>query len=362
MQTGGPMDYTKFYTPPEIAYLLVQQLNISFPSEVVDICCGSCNLLHAAGARWPRAKLIGVDIVSHTSIGVTCTKSDGRKFALDHTGEFPLVLANPPFDFVSAKREFPELFNGIPADCATSRLEIEMLFANLRILKESGTLMIIVPSTLVTAEGYRKIRKYLSKNYHIQRIIHLPDDTFGSSNISSCALVIKREKLSQHYTRRFYVTHNNNGYSISKGTNIPQALVRSGDWDTVAINASKKVYNFRRGNISSHYFKETGVPILHTAKIEDPWKPSKRYISIVPSNAVYAEENDIIVSRIGKSAGQWFQYHGSPIPVSDCLYVLKDPDGSIFEKVDGKQYPYQPKGVATRYITITDFSSWLSSL
>ena len=158
------MDYTKFYTPPEIAHLLVQQLSVPSPSAVVDICCGSCNLLHAAGARWRCAKLLGVDIISHTSTGVTCTKSDGRKFALEHTGEFPLVLANPPFDFVSSKREFPELFNGIPDDCATSRLEIEMLFANLRILKENGTLMIIVPSSLITAEGYRKIRKYLSKN------------------------------------------------------------------------------------------------------------------------------------------------------------------------------------------------------
>lgn len=356
------MDYTKFYTPPEIAELLVQQLNISPPSEVVDICCGSCNLLHAAGARWSCAKLTGVDIVSHVSEGVTCLKSDGREFALEHDGEYPLVLANPPFDFVSSRREFPQLFDGIPLDCATSRLEVEMLFANLRILKENGTLMIIVPSTFVTAEAYRKIRKYLAKNYHVQRVIHLPDDTFGSSNISSCALVIKREKLSQHYTCRFFVTHNSEGYTISKGANIPQALVRTGDWDVISANTSNNTYSFRRGNISSHYFEEKGIAVLHTAKLDSPWKPSVRYVSTVPKNAVYAEKNDIVISRIGKAAGQWHRYEGPRILISDCLYVLKDVDGNVFAKLNGKQYPYSPKGVATRYITMNDFSSWLNSI
>lgn len=355
------MDYTKFYTPPEIARLLVQQISIAPPSEIIDICCGSCNLLHAAGTRWHRAKLIGVDIASHASSGITCIKSDGRKYALEHPNEYSLVLANPPFDFVTTKREFPQLFEGIPQECATARLEIEMLLANLRILKKDGTLVIVVPSTLVTGERYRKIRKYLSKNYHIQKIIYLPDDVFGSANISSCALVIKRETLSHYYTYRFFVTHHSNGYLISKGTNVPWASMCSGNWDVITI-VETNTYIFRRGNISSHYFEETGTAIFHTSKPANPWKPSIRYVSTVPNNAVYAEESDIIISRIGKSSGKWHKYKGPRIPISDCLYVLKDPDGAIFKQINGKQYPYQAKGVATRYITINDFSSWLNSL
>ncbi len=356
------MDYTKFYTPPEIARLLVQQLNILPPSAVVDICCGSCNLLRAAGTRWPHAELLGVDIVSHKSQGVICIKSDGREFALTHPGQYSLVLANPPFDFVSSKCEFPKLFEDIPFDCITSRLEVEMLFANLRILKENGTLVIIVPSTFVTAEKYRNTRKYVGQNYHVQKVIHLPSDVFGATNISSCALVIKREKLSHHYTKRFFVKKNNGKYLISEGTNIPQQSVRSGNWGIIPVCKLKKEYYFRRGNISSSYFRETGVAIFHTAKLNNPWKPSVRYISTVPNSAVYAENNDIIISRIGKSAGKWYKYHGPRIPVSDCLYVLKDLDGNIFNKIKGKQYPYQAKGVATRYITISDFTSWLNLL
>ena len=361
MQKEGLMDYTKFYTPPQIAHLLIQQLKISTPSEIIDICCGSCNLLRAAGQRWREAKLTGVDIVSHKISDIICIECDGRKFALEHTNMYSLVLANPPFDFIHSKGEFPELYEGIPTNCKTSRLEVEMLFANLRMLKESGTLVIIVPSTLVIGERYKNIRIYLSKSYHIQRVIHLPSDTFGSSNISSCALIIKREKLSQHYTQRLYITHSNGEYSISKGTIIPQALMRSGDWD-VYIPISCQALCFHRGNISSQYFTDTGEAILHTAKLETPWKPSIRHVSIVPNNAVYAENDDIIISRIGKSAGQWYKYAGPRIIISDCLYVLKDPDGSIYKKLKGKQYPYCSKGVATPYITISDFNYWLSTL
>ena len=42
------MDYSKFYTPPIIATALINELCISEPHKVIDICCGSCNLLLAA--------------------------------------------------------------------------------------------------------------------------------------------------------------------------------------------------------------------------------------------------------------------------------------------------------------------------
>ena len=51
------MDYSKFYTPPKIANSLIKELSIPEPDKIVDICCGSCNLLIAANNRWTKAKL-----------------------------------------------------------------------------------------------------------------------------------------------------------------------------------------------------------------------------------------------------------------------------------------------------------------
>lgn len=357
------MDYSKFYTPPEIANLLVRLLDIPTPPEVVDICCGSCNLLHAAGNRWRQTILHGVDVIKHASNDVTYVQADGRAFAIKHASKYSLVLANPPFDSIEAQKqnEYPELYSKISFKYHTCRLEVEMLLANLWMLKHGGTLMIIMPVTFVAATSHIKIRKYLGKEYHIQKIIHLPKETFGSSKISSCAIVFKHEKLKHQYTKRYYVTYKNGKYDISASSIIPQALVREGKWDDKPLcNRFSFDYEYRRGTISSQFFVESGIPVLHTAKTQAQWKPSVRYVKSIVSKAVFAEYGDIIVSRIGKSAGSWYRYTENPIMVSDCLYVIKDPTGSLAQRLFNRQYPYELKGVATRYITMADFGLWLS--
>jgi trans-aconitate methyltransferase len=357
------LDYSKFYTPPEIAELLVNRLEVAPPDSVIDICCGSCNLLHAAIQRWHKAKLFGVDIINHTVSDVHSIQSDGRKYAIEHSECYPLVLANPPFDYVERKKEFPDLYKDFPFEYVTSRLEIEMLLANLRLLRNNGTLMIIMPSTFINAESHIKIRKYLAGKYYIKEIIHLPDCTFGTAKINSYALIINRSRSHNSYTKLFYVTFENGKYSVSEVSEVPQQLILAGKWDEVLTPKNSPIrLEYKRGNISSHYFITHGLPILHTAKLQNPWKPSVRYVSEFGHNSVYAENGDIIVSRIGKSAGQWYKYIGEKILISDCLYCIKDPHGIVVQKLKGQIYSYPIKGVATRYITMSDFDAWYSSL
>jgi len=356
------MDYTKFYTPPQIAELLVKQIHVPVPVKVIDICCGSCNLLHAAQKKWRNVCLFGVDVNMCKQKDVKFTQADGRKFVLKNPVRFPLVLANPPFDKVPEKNKFKVLFNGMQSKSVTSRLEIEMLFANLRLLKEHGTLMIIMPSTFVESERNNSFRVFLAQNYFIQKIIHLPDDTFGASQIRSYALFIKNEEPKYRKTKMFNVVDNGDGYAISKLKSITFTAIKKGSWSVLPQKKCEntQILSIKRGNISSHYFSDNGIPILHTAKIQQIWKPSIRFVkkSKGNSNAVFAEAGDIVISRIGKSAGQWFKYEGEKILISDCLFVLKDADGKIATKLTGKKYSYQLKGVATRYITANDFNNW----
>lgn len=50
------------------------------------------------------------------------------------------------------------------------------------------------------------------------------------------------------------------------------------------------------------------------------------------------------------------------MPISDCLYRIKDPGGAIANALAGKEYDLAQKGVAARYITMDDFVSWYSSI
>lgn len=86
---------------------------------------------------------------------------------------------------------------------------------------------------------------------------------------------------------------------------------------------------------------------------------SIRYVSEEVETSVFAEKGDILVSRIGKSAGHWCIYDGDKTPISDCLYRIKDPKGTVHEKIKGRKFNFPLKGVATRYITMDDFATWM---
>lgn len=353
------MDYSKFYTPPQIANTLINELTVPEPRKIVDICCGSCNLLFAAKHRWSNAKLYGIDVSELASVeDVIFEKKDGRQFAIEHPGEFPLVVANPPFGYVEDKKQFPDLFVNEFKDASTSRLEVEMLIANLKLLQPNGVLIVILPSSFVEAETHRKIRMIIANHFYIESIIKLDETTFGSSKINSYALIIHNESQNNRTTKIGYSV----GSCISYTAQIISNNLCEGKW-IIDNKRNKNIsLNIKRGNISSAFFITRGQPILHTAKYRTDWKPSKRYISKKVIPTIFAESGDIIVSRIGKSAGQWCVYEGEKIAISDCLYRIKDPDRAVYNKIKGKRFDGDLKGVATRYITIKDFTSWMSSL
>ena len=358
------MDYSKFYTPIEIASVLINQLDIAPPESVIDICCGGGNLLMAAHMRWKKANLIGVDIKQQYLERVKCVLSDGRKFALTHSNKYSLVLANPPFDYVSPYLEFPELYEEMDKNYITSRLEVEMLFANLKLLDDDGTLLIIMPSSFVTSERFSKYRKYIARRYHLKYIISLPLETFGSSNINTYALIIKNCSPEKRRTYRCdIILSRNEGYQLTAKNLHSRNLVKIGDWER-EYTGKRPLANldFRRGNISSNHFSKDGAVVLHTAKKMDGWKPSIRYTIASLEKAVFADEGDIIISRVGKSAGSWTIHEGGKVPISDCLFRIKDPYGNIARKLNSKEYCRPLKGVATRYITIRDFTAWYSEL
>jgi len=360
------MDYSRFYTPPAIADLLIKQLNIKEPASVIDICCGSCNLLFAAKKRWDNINLFGVDIIKHCLPGVNFKVSDGRKYAIKNKYQYSLILANPPFDFVRKKREYEKLFFELKCnkfEYETSRLENEMLLANLMLLNDDGILLIIMPSTFIESEKNESMRKYLARHYYVHKIIKLPKETFGPAKIKAYALILRKTKNIKKSTSIFHVQYLDRKFYISKVSKLSHEIIRKGIWYQEGFNFFKNSnYDIKRGNISSQMFSNNGIPVLHTAKLQDNWVPSIRYIINKPQGYIYAEAGDIVISRIGKSAGQWCVHNGQKIIISDCLYRLKDPDNIIAKNIQGKKYDFLIKGVATQYITSNDFINWYQSL
>ena len=264
---------------------------------------------------------------------------------------------------IETKKQFPDLFVEEFTEISTSRLEIEMLIANLRLLQQNGVLLIIMPSSFVEAISYHTLRKIVASHFFVEKIIKLDNSTFGTSKINSYALIIHNKKQEEQNTR-IGVSNGKACEKIVYDSIISNDKMKKGYWTLEPEQGSNTsiILYIKRGNISSANFITKGQPILHTAKIRDKWKPSRRYISKSIKPTVFAEEGDIIVSRIGKSAGQWYVYSGNKIPISDCLFCIKDPDKLVFQKIKNRTYDKPLKGVATPYITASDFEHWVNKI
>jgi len=356
------MDYSKFYTPPTIAAILIDQIDNFQPINAVDICCGSCNLLHAAKNKWPDIDLTGVDVTRCSFSDIITHCCDGREYVLDKNSDsYSLILANPPFVYMDKKGQYSALYDDLPKNFQDiSRLEIEMLFANLKLLTDVSLLMIIMPSTFIEGSINTKYREYLSNNFKIDKVIRLPLDAFGSSKIKSYAIYITK-KTNNKRTFLYNLIKRDNKYEIQKEALISSKDLLLGNWVGIKANTKCKL-NIKRGNISSQMFKNSGTPILHTAKKAVNWFPSVRFIDHCPPNGIFVEEGDIIVSRIGASAGQWCLYKGESRVITDCLYRVKDFDGQVYKKIKNSYYNGIIRGVATSYITMEDFSNWYNSI
>lgn len=352
--------YEKYYTPLELAHKLVDQIHIHDHSRIIDICCGSGNLLKAAFAQNGTCHCYGVDLVKHSIENCTTYVSDGREYALKHSETYDLALANPPFANNKDDKYTDKLFVKEYSEVQLKRIEIEMLLANLRIVKNGGKLLIILPVTFVIGELYSKIRKALLIGNTIEQIVFLPLNAFSPERINCCALVIKKETNYSNTATQVYDMDENFGIHWRK--RISYHCMSRGEW-TEPSQKNDDLFSIKRGNICSSDFSEEGECVLHNSKTASPWTPSVRHVrrsSDVLKKCIQAYDGDIIIARVGKSAGVKCIYHGKSAYVSDQLLVVTCSDERIANNIMKMDLTDAVKGLSVKYITMDDIYSLYS--
>ena len=342
-------DYSKYYTPLEVSSALVKLIDFKDYSSVVDICCGSGNLLKAARDVNATLNCYGVDIID---VSIDCgatAKSDGREYALNHTEKFDYALANPPFGRRESKKYTNRLFRGKYKHITSSRLEIEMLLANLRVLKQSGILLIILPSTIVEGTSAINTRKVLATNHFISAIIDLPLSAFFPERIKCSALIIEKSSPKEEPTILYKM---DSSYIIKETKRISATEMQSGNWSK-KYSTDTLGFTIHQGKVSTPSFCSNGEEVLHTGKRSNEWTPSIRFANIPEGKGwPQAEDGDIIISRIGASAGQMCIYHGSPKYISDCLLIVKSPNKILLERILNLDLAVLVSGLSTPHITV----------
>ncbi len=370
----------KYYTPVEVAEILLELLPAKKYNKVIDICCGSWNLLNVAQMKFPNAKYFGVDVDREAK--ALCLDSakflceDGRKFAIaqhELGKKYDLILSNPPFGYISEDdRVFPDIpIDELIPELLTKRYEHEMMQANMLLTEKDGVLIFILPSTFVEGYSAHKIRKAVAKKFCILKIVQLPNETFGSKKISTYALIMKLRGCAEADSTEYLVMSKKRveKYEITSLKNIKEERILSGNWIENIENRKSKCLHVQsyRGNISSSQMSATGKRILHCSSLflREEWKPGVRYCNdeCVLESGKKVYPGDIIVNRIGKYAGYWAQCKEEAY-ISDCIIAFSATDISELRRIfiqnsKNGRLLVPVKGVSTKYVSDYDICNLL---
>lgn len=364
------MSNYKFYTPPMLADCLMALLPKKEYHDVIDICCGSWNLLRAAKKRFGNANYVGVDV--DASSKNNCLEKavflceDGRKFAINEKKRYDLVLSNPPFGWLKEEeRVFKNLNIGIIKELNNKRYENEMMQANLLLSNAGGILLFILPATFFEGETFLQIRKKICEKYTIDSIVRLPIETFGNSKIRTYALILENSGSQKKSTRLLEAVCDDKKWKLNKQKDIPLFQLKKGIWlGNENIKEKQQEVQLFRGNISSAQMDDdsTGKIIFHNSSniVDGQWQPSIRFCSDkeLIKRAKKVKPGDIIVNRVGRFANYWCVSKREAM-ISDCLIAIKALDNSrVYESLvrnstNGK-LNIQTRGVATKYVTLKD--------
>lgn len=227
----------EFFTPQEVSELLAKIALIDFGAKTVDAnglihipdkkqvekvydpACGSGSLL------LKFAKILGKDNVKMGFFGqeinlTTYNLARINMFLHDINFEkfdiaygdtlknpihwddkpFEAIVSNPPYSIKWEGDENPILINDerfAPAGVLAPKSKADLAFVMhiLSWLSSSGTAAIVeFPGILYRGGAEQKIRKYLVDNNFVDTVIQLPSDIFFSNTISTCVIVLRKNK------------------------------------------------------------------------------------------------------------------------------------------------------------------------
>lgn len=359
-----------YYTPIDLARSILTIIPEASIESIVDICCGSWNLLQAGKEKFQSAEITGVDVdcesEKHRFPKSNFQVADGRNFAKEEYKKgktYDLILSNPPFGYISEDERKYSAENEIAKVCYSEllnkRYECEMIQANLLLAHDNSILLFILPYTFVAGTSFQKARCQVAKDYAVMAIVELPCTTFEKGKINTFAVILQKKQQREKTT--VYNAANDGGWKIDRLREIDEKEIKDGNWWFVSNNTENKKIKIFRGNVSSGKFISEGQAILHcAAKKSEQWIPSVRYYDAsTEKKTVIARRGDVLINRIGRDAGYWNVNEIDEISVSDCLLVLPNITKKMLQTLksnsdDNGRLKIPVRGVSTSYVTAED--------
>lgn len=395
----------KYYTRTQISDLLVGQMDVRPPQQLIDLGAGVGSLSRAAHQRWSNLNITTVDVDESISgkliesLGLLGLKSHIHISAdvLSHNlveqvsasvKKIDRAVCNPPFRMLDWEDRFYEIVEEVGlSSCIELKAGVDaallFLSQNLRLVGEAAEVGIIVPDSVVSASKYKNFRSELTAKYNLKKVIRLPEGSFKKTEAKASILILeKRPPQSEFLTlSRFH-----KGKNVSVSVPIRKALDRM-DYDFhVQKNDRKRklgkkavnlgdIAEIKRGRFYSSEIPTLPFRVLHTTDVRETHLgcgvcfdkyTDEKIISMKCGDIEYAEPGDVLIARVGRNLEKKIVMIESGFPViSDCLYRVrtkKEWQTAIIKQLTSKEgqawLSSRVYGVGARQLTKKDLSSF----
>ncbi|EGY53250.1 N-6 DNA methylase [Neisseria shayeganii] len=282
------MSLNQFYTEALFSQSLINSLDSFSPKTILDLGFGHGSLLYAAREKWPKARLIGIDIdkenidKANKEKVIEAIHFDGFSFNLfgllkEKYEEIDLLISNPPYFQTDLTEENKNILKeaGLLKCLSKHRRKIpaELIFfaQNLRLLNNNSEMGIILPSGLITGEKWKDFRRHIFQEYSIKNIIQLPAKSFKKTDAQTFIVILSKCASVGKNNNKIRVSDILTNKSID--LNINEAVERADyQFHQYKRNISSQKYitinpdDFLifRGNVSHNYLKKNKINYFHT--------------------------------------------------------------------------------------------------
>ena len=146
-------------------------------------------------------------------------------------GVVDIILTNPPFGarfeqqhVANSCRHNTPFFSSLRQTPRTINSELLFIDRNMRLLREGGLLLIVVPDSVISAKGISALlRRYLAETATLRAIIELPSVTFAQAGTRTKTAILYLQKgRSKKTTHPFLAVSKDLGFRVSsrKGVQI----------------------------------------------------------------------------------------------------------------------------------------------
>lgn len=193
-----------FYTPPELAKTFLDYVDIT-PKTVYDPTCGQGNLLNIFG---DEVEKYGQELFKDEldkayenlkNFNGYCGDTlydDGFK-----DKKFDCIVANYPFSLKWEQKPNDVRFDVAPVQAPKGKADWAFILHMLYHLNDEGVCVCMgFPGILYRGNAEQKIRQWFIENNYIDKVVHIPGNTFEDTSIATCLLIIKKNKKDTNVT------------------------------------------------------------------------------------------------------------------------------------------------------------------